>query len=191
MRIVPLLCAALLLPACAGTPPPSAASSSAGLWKIDQRVDHITGAPAPTALLGKAVVDPRTLVFHQTLLQLMCFEGTPIVRFAFDFNVGSAKSTSLSYRFDDKPGHANVKAKLIGRPTRVVIIDDRPAVAQFVEELAHSKILSVRIASLTAGRTSVDYDVAGAQAAIAASYAACPIARDRPGAPSAAALRRP
>lgn len=190
MRILLSFCQALFLAACAGTAPqPSANAPNAGLWKIDQRFDRITGQPAPTAMVGKPVVDPKTLVFHQALLQLMCFEGAPIVRFAFDFNIGSAKSTTLSYRFDDKPGHPNVKAKFIGRDAKVIIIEERAAVAQFVEELATSNVLSVRIASLTRGRTNVDFPVAGAPAAIEASYAACPIGKDKPRAPRTAAAR--
>jgi hypothetical protein len=127
-----------------------------------------------TAMVSRTVAD-RTLVFHQTLLQLMCFSGGPIVRFAFDANIGSAGSTTLSYRFDDKPGHTNVPARLAGRDVKSLSIEDRAAVAQFAEELASANVLYVEISSLTRGRTAVDYPVTGGAAAIEASYATCPV----------------
>jgi hypothetical protein len=167
----------LCVTGCAGARQAAVPSSNTGLWKIDQRYDRITGTLAPTAMLRKQVVDPYTLVFHEAMLQLICFNGAPVVRFAFDFNIGSANSTTLSYRFDDKPGHPNVKAKLIGRGIKVLLIEERAAVAQFVNELATSNVLYLRIASMTAGRTNLDFRVTGAAAAIEASYAVCPIKR--------------
>jgi hypothetical protein len=156
---------------------PAVGTPSAGAWKIDPRYDRISGATEATARLTQQIVDPRTLVSHAAILQLACFKGGPVVRFAFDFNIGSANSTTLSYRFDDKPGHPNVKAKLNGRGIKVLLIDDRAAVAQFVDELATSSILYLRVVSLTAGRTNLNFRVSGAPAAIEASYATCPIRR--------------
>ena len=183
-----VVCLALVLAACAGTPP-SADAPNASAWRIEQRRDPIMGASA-TAMVGKSVGDPKTLAVHQTLLQLMCFDGAPIVRFAFDFNIGAANSTTLSYRFDDKPGHPGVKTKLIGREVKVITIEDRAAVAQFAEELAGSNVLTVQIASLTRGRVTIDYPVTGGAAAIEASYATCPIATDKPRPARTARARR-
>ena len=177
MRLVLSLGLAISVAACAATLSPSPDTPSPGLWKIDRRADRIAGTTAPTAMVGTSLLDPRTFVYHQALLQLMCFEGAPIVRFAFDFNIGSANSTTASYRFDDKPGHPNFTVNLIGLAVKVVVIEERQAVAQFVDELAASNVLLVRIDSLTVGRTSVEFKVAGAPAAIEASYATCPIAQ--------------
>jgi hypothetical protein len=57
-----------------------------------------------------------------------------------------------------------------------VIIKDPHEVAQFASELATSDGLYVRIRSLNAARTSAEFKVAGAPAAIAAAYAGCPLA---------------
>lgn len=188
MRFVVWLGLGLSLAACAGAPP-SAETAAAGAWRIEQRHDPINGTTA-TAMVGKPVVDPKTLVFHKTLLQLMCFDGAPIVRFAFDFNVGAANSTTLSYRFDDNPPRPNIKSHLVGRDVKVVTIEDRAAVAQFAQELAAANVLHLQIASLTRGRLNIDYPVAGGAAAIEASYATCPVGSDNPRAKTAERRKR-
>ena len=188
MRIILSLCVAPLLAACAGTQ--SANMTSAGAWKIDQRIDRISGVPAPSAMVGKPVLDSGTLVFHQTLLQLMCFEGAPIVRFAFDFNIGSANSTTLSYRFDDKPGHPNAAVNLVGRDAKVITIEEPRVVAQFAEELVTSNVLHVDVHSLTKAALKIDYPVTGGAAAVEASYAACPIGSENPRAKTAQRRKR-
>jgi hypothetical protein len=137
-------------------------------------------------MVGKAVSEPNAVTSREALLQLMCFGGAPIVRLAFDFDIGTSGSTTVSYRFDDKPGHSNVKAKLVGRGIKVILIADRATVAQFADELATSEVLYVNIASLTKGRTNIDFPVANAEPAIEASYAACPIDRAKLGAPATA-----
>ena len=70
--------------------------------------------------------------------------------------------------------------------TRHVLIDDPNEVMRFTGDMATSDGLYLRIRSLTAaGRTSAEFKVAGAPAAIAAAYAGCPLT---PGA-HASALR--
>ena len=47
--------------------------------------------------------------------------------------------------------------------------------AQFISELTLANALLIRIRSFTGGRTTADFKVAGAPAAIAAAYAGCPL----------------
>jgi hypothetical protein len=75
-------------------------------------------------------------------IQLTCFENAPIVRFSFDFKIGSDVNSILGYRFDDKPGHDNVPSRIV-LGYNVIIIEDKNEVARFVSELATSKILAV------------------------------------------------
>ena len=56
-----------------------------------------------------------------------------------------------------------------------LIIEDPKEVAQFVNELATSDTLVLRIRSLNAGRTSGEIKAAGAPDAIAAAYVNCPL----------------
>ncbi len=45
--------------------------------------------------------------------------------------------------------------------------------AQFISELTPANALLIRIRSFTGGRTTADFKVAGAPAAIAAAYSGC------------------
>ncbi len=47
--------------------------------------------------------------------------------------------------------------------------------AQFVDELATSGVLYLRIRSLNAGRSSAEFRLDGAPAAIDAAFAGCPL----------------
>jgi hypothetical protein len=61
-----------------------------------------------------------------------------------------------------------------------VVIEDRAEVAQFVSELATSSALYVRTRSLNASRTSAEFKVDGAAAAIDAAFAGCPVSQPAP-----------
>ena len=149
---------------------------AAGNWRIERTPDRITGVPVPSAQLAtlkasnSIAPDPKP-----ASVQLTCFEGKPIVRFAFDFKIGSDANSILGYRFDDKPGHDNVPSRILLGYT-VVVIEDGAAVAQFTQELASSKSLVVRIRSLNAGRTVADFETDGGKAAIDAVLTNCPAA---------------
>ena len=108
-------------------------------------------------------------------LQLTCFERNPVVRFSFEFKVGSDENSALGYRFDDKPGRDNVASRILLGYT-VIVIEDKAAVAQFIDELVNSSTLYLRIRSLNAGRTTAEFRVAGAAAAVQAALAECPVA---------------
>jgi hypothetical protein len=47
-------------------------------------------------------------------------------------------------------------------------------VAQFVDELVSSNVLYLRMRTLNAGRTTAEFRVAGAAAAVQAGFAECP-----------------
>ena len=89
----------------------------------------------------------------------------------------------LGYRFDEKPGH-EIEARFL-HDFKTVVIEDKAEVAWFVGELATSSVLYVHIRSLNAGRSTAEFQLAGAPAAIEAAFAGCPTT---PGRPRAAAL---
>jgi hypothetical protein len=53
------------------------------------------------------------------------------------------------------------------------LIEDKAEVAQFLDELATANVLDLVISSLAKGRTSAEFRVSGAQAAIEAASASC------------------
>jgi hypothetical protein len=96
------------------------------------------------------------------------------VRFAFYFKVGSDTNSMLGYRFDDKPGHDNVNVRFL-QQYKTVVIEDKAEVIRFASELAGSRALVVRIRSINAGRTLAEFSVDGANAALEAGFAGCPL----------------
>lgn len=156
----------------------------AGNWRIERQTDRITGAPLASAFLMTRTVANSKVVFPQpAMLQLLCFKGNPAVRFAFPFKVGSTRNSVFGYRFDSNPGH-ETGARFLNDFTTVVI-EDPAEVAQFTTELAASKNLYVLIRSLNAGRSSAEFSLDGAAAAINAAFAGCPLQAARPtGAPA-------
>jgi hypothetical protein len=152
----------------------SAETPSAGEWRIERQVDRVTGAPISNAvLITNQVSNANLLIAPPARLNLACFKTKPAVIIAFAFKIGSTRNAELGYRFDDKPGH-EPHVRIVD-DYKTVIIEDPQEVAQFVNELATSSGLYVRIRSLNAARTSAEFKVAGAPAAIAAAYAGCPL----------------
>jgi hypothetical protein len=97
----------------------------------------------------------------------------PVVKFGFDFKIGTNLNSILGYRFDEKPGH-EIGGRFL-QNSSAVVIEDPAEVSQFVGELGTSSVLYVRIRSLNAGRTTAEFKVDGAPAAIASVLAGCPI----------------
>jgi hypothetical protein len=150
----------------------AAPPQSSGQWRIEHRIDRATGEPSPTALLTTRATNTKIDFGRPVLLQLMCFEKKPIVRLAFEFRVGATRSASVAYRFDENPGH-DVEAKFLP-DYKTVVIDDKAAVARFMDEIANANVLFFRISSLFAGRTAAEFRVQGAVPAIEAVLATCP-----------------
>jgi hypothetical protein len=172
--------AALALGACANRDPlvSTAGAKPVGNWRIEQQVDRITGQPLSSAFLMTRTSSNSAVAFPQPAqLQLLCFDEVPVVRVAFEFKVGSNKNSVLGYRFDEKPGH-ETSARFLN-DYKTAVIDDKAEVAQFVGELATSNALYVRIRSLNAGRSSAEFKLDGAPAAIEAAYAGCPVSPDQ------------
>jgi hypothetical protein len=154
--------------------------TTAGSWRIDRRIDRITAAPVAGASVttfnsshsGEFGTRPASI-------QLTCFESQPIVRIAFEFKIGSDKNTILGYRFDDRPGRDNVDSRVLFG-NQVIVIENRPAVAQFIADLSGANALYLRLRSLNGGRTAAEFKVDGNEAAVQAAYADCPLTPDPP-----------
>jgi hypothetical protein len=178
MRGIALMGMAVLLGACTGRDPYVAAPANtvSGAWKIERQVDRITGAPVPSAII---VIDNASNSFadrpRPASLQFTCFDGKPLIRFTFDFKVGTEGNAMLGYRFDERPGRDNAAARFL-QEHRTVVIEDRAEIARFVGELADARNLLIRIRSLSSGRTTAEFKVEGAGAAIEAAFAGCPVA---------------
>jgi hypothetical protein len=168
------------LSACAARDPlvSTAGAKSAGEWRIERQVDRITDAPLSSALLPTKTSSNSAEPFPQpAVLQLLCFKDQPVVRLSFEFKVGSNKNSVLGYRFDEKPGH-EIEGRYL-QDSKTVVIEKPADVAQFVSELAASNVLYVRIRSLNMGRTTAEFRLNGAPAAIEAAFASCPVPSDR------------
>lgn len=164
----------------------SAGAKPVGNWRIERQQDRVTGAPLSSAFLMTASSSNSAVDFPRPAqMQLSCFKDEPVVRLSFNFKVGSNRNSMLGYRFDDKPGR-EAEARFL-QDFRTVMIEDTAEVAQFVKELATSKVLYVRIRSLNAGRTAAEFKLDGAPAAIEAAYADCPLPADKPRAKRAGA----
>lgn len=178
MRWLALVGSALLLGGCTARDPYVSYNNtvSSGEWRIEKQADRITGNAIPSALLSTRNSSHSGVDYAQPAqMQLTCFEGKPVVRFAFEFKIGSDRNSALGYRFDDKPGHDNVESRILLGYT-VIVIEDKAAVAQFVDELVSSNVLYLRIRSLNSGRTTAEFRVAGAGAAVQAAFAECAVA---------------
>ena len=156
------------------------ATTTSGNWKIEKQVDRITGVPVPSAML---IIDNASNSFASTTkpasMQLTCFDGKPMVRFAFDFKVGTDPNSTFGYRFDEKPGHDGVAVRFL-QEYKTAVIEDRAAITTFIDELAASSALVIRIRSLAAGRTTAEFKLDGAPAAIEAAFATCPVSQLAP-----------
>jgi hypothetical protein len=174
LRLVPIL-PALALCACAVDPYIYGSKiASVGDWKIERQEDRVTGRPVSSAyVLTRWGSSGATVVPQTNSLQLMCFVGKPVVRFAFQAKVGTNANSYLGYRFDNKPGH-EIGARF-AQGSSVVVIEDPAEVATFVNELANSKSLYVRLRSMTSQRNSAEFNVEGAPAAIESALAGCPV----------------
>jgi hypothetical protein len=163
----------LALGACVTDGPPR--DPADGNWIIDRRVDRITGMPGPKVYVEAHGIVGRSSHTGTSIVQLMCFKGDPIVRFANDFRVGSNTTGGLVYRFDQKPAHTP-KVKFL-TDFKTVVMEDKTAVAEFVGDLETSSVLLLRVTSLADGNTEYQYRVTGGPHAVEEAFAACPLKR--------------
>ncbi len=149
----------------------------AGEWKIEQRADRVAEKPMATAGLiarsRNANASAQSPVTPQLAsLQLLCFDGDPVVRFHFSVDVGSNRNTRLTYKVDNDPAR-KPNARIL-QDFQTVMIEDKKDVAQFAADLRGAKRLDVSVSALVNGMTIVDFNVEGAPAAIDAAFATCP-----------------
>ena len=180
MRIVAFVVMVSALGGCARDPYVTASGeTSSGNWQIAHQTDRITGAELPSASVRAPASNTYVDFPKSSMMQITCFEAAPLIRFAFEFKIGPDKNTILGYRFDDKPGHDNVESRVLTGETAIVI-DNKVAVAQFIDELAGAKKLYLRVRSLNLGRTTAEYPLDGSAAAMQAALAGCPIQAAEP-----------
>jgi hypothetical protein len=174
LRFILAMTLACALGACAssnfGTP-------LAGEWKIEQRADRVAEKPMATAGLiersRNANASAQSPVTPQLAsLQLLCFDGDPVVRFHFSVDIGSNRNARLTYKVDNGPAR-RPNARIL-QDFQTVMIEDKKDVAQFAADLRGAKRLDVSVTALVNGMTIVDFNVEGAPAAIDAAFAACP-----------------
>lgn len=191
MRACVAVVLAFALGACAsrtiGLAPPPAPDATAqaapppspGEWKFSRNIDRATGKPVGHAHVITTRVTARVgqLYAKPAGLQLQCFKDKPVVLMTFAQKIGSNRSASLTYRFDDKPPRDS--AVHFQRDYKSVVIEDRTAVERFVTELRSANKLFVSIDSLIVGITRAEFPVQGAETAIAAGYADCPLQAGR------------
>src|SRR5581483_6085387 len=139
----------------------------AGKWSIAERTDPITGRPAARVFLETTAYNGRTHRKGPAIVQLVCNNNQAAVRFAYWYRIGSNSTASLQYRFDKTPG-GTVEARFLP-DFKTVVIEEKAAVAAFVQMLERSSYLYVRVLSLPFGHTIAEYRTEGAPAAIAAA----------------------
>jgi hypothetical protein len=145
-----------------------------GPWEIERHADRVTGRGIASAYVANRNGSHTSEFFTQPVgIQLLCFKQQPIVRFAFATKVGSTRNAMIGYSFDEKPGR-EIEARFVDGQKNVVI-EDRAEVTRFAKELAASQVLYVRIRALNFGRSTAEFPVEGAQAAIDTAYAGCPL----------------
>jgi hypothetical protein len=178
----------LVLGGCAGDAARVAAPDKpdTGKWKFERRNDPVSRTQVTTAWLSIGKYDFLSGRTFAGEVQLMCFKRQPVVRFAFNVKIGTDKTATIAYRFDENPGH-DVRAKFFARP-KMIIVDNKAEVVQFVTELATSKSLYLRVSTLTVGNIAAKFPVHGAQHAIEAAFAECPLAPEKPRAKTSAFL---
>jgi hypothetical protein len=168
-----LLVAGLSLGNCARDPLVTPiGETKSGEWYIAHQIDRVSDAELPNAAVFALASNSNYQWPRVSSVQLTCFEGKPLVRFAFDVKVGSNRNTAFAYRFDDKPGHEDVESRVV-RGSQVIVIEDRAAIATFISEMTGARTLYVRIRSINGGRTAVEYPVAGSAAAMNAAFGRC------------------
>ena len=167
------VCLALALAACSGDP--TLKRFKAGAWEIEGKVDRVSDKPNYVAsiLTRSRNYGAEPLALELANLQLLCFDNAPVVYFKFTEKVGSNRNSRLTYRFDQNPGHS-VTVRIL-RDSKTIVIENHDDVARFVDEMRTASNLIVQVFSLTQFLSTADFKVEGAQKAIDAVYAGCPL----------------
>lgn len=163
----------MALGACSGDP--TLERFKSGAWDIEGKIDRVSDKPNYVAGMLTRARSSSTELFKLELanLQLLCFDDAPVVYFKFANKVGSNRYSRLSYRFDGNAGQS-VNVRILP-DSKTIVIDDRNDVARFVDEMRTASNLIVQVFSLTKFLSTADFKVEGAQKAIDAVYAGCPL----------------
>jgi hypothetical protein len=146
---------------------------TSGSWRVEHEIDRITGRPITSATAITRVTNSgKPLYTFPAVVTLVCSRGRLYVQFEFGLRVGAERNSTIAYRVDSKPGD-EVEATFI-QDHRTVVVDDRKAVARFVEEVTAGSMLMVRVSSPVWGRTFGEFRIVGAAAAFAPLLEACP-----------------
>lgn len=173
MRCVAFVGMAVLLGACARDPyVTNTGEDKIGSWRVARQIDRVIASELPSATVISLGSNTYVPGVKYATLQLTCHDGRPLVRFGFDFKIGSDKNAFFGYRFDNKPGRDGVESRIL-LGYQVIVIEDKDAVAQFLNDLTGSSRLYMRIRSLTGGRTSAEFPVDGSDSAVKAAFAEC------------------
>ncbi len=159
-----------------------------GEWKIEQRADRVADQPVQSAKLSTRSRNAKAAgrnpgVPQLASLQLLCFDGEPVVRFFFTHDVGSNRNSRLSYKFNDKPA-VRPNARIL-QDFQTVMIEDKKDVAVFASGLRDARKLDITVSALINDQTLAEFNVEGGAAALDASYKTCPV----PAAPASPAPR--
>ena len=151
-------------------------SSYAGNWLIENNIDPITGIAVPSARVFTIRSSSASLEYFAkpASMQLTCSDRDPVVKFSYDFKVGSSPNSIFGYRFDERPGQDNVNVRFLHN-AKAIVIEDRATVVQFIKNMEGTRRLVVRSRSFNAGRSVTEFDVNGSEAAIKAAFASCPL----------------
>ncbi len=152
--------------------------SGAGEWKVEQRADRVADQPIQSAVLvtrsrNENVARQKPADLQQASLQLLCFDGEPVVRFFFTHDVGSNRNSRLAYKFDGRPA-VRPNARVL-QDFQTVMLEDRKDVAAFANGMRDAKRLDVTLGSLNSVNSIAEFNVEGAATAIEASYKTCPL----------------
>jgi len=175
VRSVAAMIFACALGACAGG---NLGTPLAGEWKVEQRADRVADKPVQSAVLmtrsRNANVSKQSPTAQQMAsLQLLCFDGDPVVRLHFSSDVGSDRNSRVTYKADNNPAR-RPNARIL-QDFQTVMIEDKKDVAQLATDLRGAKRLDVTVTALINGMTTAEFNVDGAPTAIDAAFASCPL----------------
>jgi hypothetical protein len=152
---------------------PVGGDARTGNWRIERVADPVsrTGQQPSASLPSRSWHSKYTLP-RSVVMQITCAKTQPQVRFAFDIRVGSSRTATVEYRFDDRPLQ-EVKARFRQEST-MAVLEDEDEVAELIGGLTTARALHLRIRSLNLGVTTAEFRLDGAASATAVALMSCP-----------------
>ena len=174
VRAIAAILIACALGGCAG----GNVGTLSGEWKVEQRADRVADKPVRSAVLitrsRNAIVSKQDPIAPQIAsLQLLCFDGEPVVRLYFSSDVGSDRNSRMTYKTDNNPAR-KPNARIL-QDFQTVMIENKKDVAQLAADLRGARRLDVTVMALINGMTTAEFNVDGAPAAIDTAFESCPL----------------